>query len=274
MDFICCIFFVVYFTSISSQFVPYIYFCCCLLFTFRPHSLRDLVPRPGMEPVPLRWEDGVLALEPQGSPRRVVFECLLRGEVALALPLWLAACQTAALSSQQLQLRQAQKPRRWEVNQWTAVIPIKLYLWTLKISVQFSSVTQSCPTLWPHESQRARPPCPSLTPGVHSDSRPSSRWCHPAISSSVVPFSSCPQSLPASESFPMSIFTCHNLLLLIFFLNCLGIQKSFLALGWGRGRVVGIQDKWWVTPVHESRLAWQIQLFVSRMAEGHLWCYA
>ena len=48
-----------------------------------------------------------------------------------------------------------------------------------------------------HESQHARPPCPSPTPGVHWDSRPSSQWCHPAISSSVVPFSSCPQSLPA-----------------------------------------------------------------------------
>ena len=59
-------------------------------------------------------------------------------------------------------------------------------------------------SLWPHESQHARPPCPSPTPGVHSDSRPSSQWCHPAISSSVVPFSSSPQSLPASESFPMS----------------------------------------------------------------------
>ena len=59
-------------------------------------------------------------------------------------------------------------------------------------------------SLRPHESQHARPPCPSLIPGVHSDSRPSSQWCHPAISSSVVPFSSCPQSLPASESFPMS----------------------------------------------------------------------
>ena len=59
-------------------------------------------------------------------------------------------------------------------------------------------------SLWPHELQHARPPCPSPTPGVHSNSRPSSRWCHPAISSSVVPFSSCPQSLPASESFPMS----------------------------------------------------------------------
>ena len=59
-------------------------------------------------------------------------------------------------------------------------------------------------SLQPHEWQHARPPCPSPTPGVHSDSCPSSQWCHPAISSSVVPFSSCLQSLPASESFPMS----------------------------------------------------------------------
>ena len=59
-------------------------------------------------------------------------------------------------------------------------------------------------SLWPHELQHTRPPCPSPTSGVHSNSRPSSQWCHPAISSSVVPFSSCPQSLPASESFPMS----------------------------------------------------------------------
>ena len=74
---------------------------------------------------------------------------------------------------------------------------------------QFSSVqSQSCPTLQPHELQHARPPCPSPTPGVHSNSCPSSWWCHPTISSSVVPFSSCPQSLPASESFPMSqLFT-------------------------------------------------------------------
>ena len=53
-------------------------------------------------------------------------------------------------------------------------------------------------SLWPHELQHARPPCPSPTSGVHSNSHPSSRWCHPAISSFVVPFSSCPQSLPAS----------------------------------------------------------------------------
>ena len=59
-------------------------------------------------------------------------------------------------------------------------------------------------SLRPHELQHTRPPCPSPTPGVHSNSRPSSQWCHPAISSSVVPFSSCPQSLPASQSFPMS----------------------------------------------------------------------
>ena len=59
-------------------------------------------------------------------------------------------------------------------------------------------------SLWPHELQHARPLCPSPTPGVHPNYCPSSWWCHPAISSSDVPFSSCPQSLPASESFPMS----------------------------------------------------------------------
>ena len=70
-------------------------------------------------------------------------------------------------------------------------------------SVQFSHSLMS-DSLQPHESQHARTPCPSQSPGVHSDSSPSSRWCHPAISSSVVPFSSSPKSLPASESFPMS----------------------------------------------------------------------
>ena len=70
-------------------------------------------------------------------------------------------------------------------------------------SVQFSRSFMS-DSLQPHESQHARSPCPSPTPGVYSKSRPSSRWCHPAISSSVIPFSSCPQSLPASEFFPMS----------------------------------------------------------------------
>ena len=74
-------------------------------------------------------------------------------------------------------------------------------------SVQFSRSVVSN-SLRSHESQHTRPPCPSPTPRVYSNSCPSSWWCHPAISSSAVPFSSCPQSLPASESFPMSqLFT-------------------------------------------------------------------
>ena len=67
--------------------------------------------------------------------------------------------------------------------------------WVSFSSVQFSRSVVS-DSLHPHESQHTRPPCPSPSPGVHSDSRPSSQWCHTAISSSVVPFSSCPQSLP------------------------------------------------------------------------------
>ena len=76
-------------------------------------------------------------------------------------------------------------------------------VFNFKYTVQFSRSVVSDFSR-PHESQHTRPPCPSPTPGVHSDSRPSSQWCHPAILSSVVPFSSWPQSLPASESFPMS----------------------------------------------------------------------
>ena len=70
-------------------------------------------------------------------------------------------------------------------------------------SVQFSHSVVS-DSFWPHELQHARPPCPSPTPRVYSNSCLSSRWCHPAISSSAVPFSSCTQPLPASGSFPMS----------------------------------------------------------------------
>ena len=76
--------------------------------------------------------------------------------------------------------------------------------------MQFSSVHFSCSvvsdSLRPHEWQHARPPCPSPTPRVYSNLCPLSRWCHPAISSSVIPFSSCPQSLPASGSYSMSQF--------------------------------------------------------------------
>ena len=103
---------------------------------------------------------------------------------------------------------------RWPINTWKYVqshdLPGKFIsqpqwdiISLLFSSVQFShSVVFDC--LWPHGLQHARPPCPSPTPGVHSVSPPPSQWCHPAISSSVVPFSSCPQFLPASESFPMS----------------------------------------------------------------------
>ena len=76
--------------------------------------------------------------------------------------------------------------------------------WLFSLTSDQISLSVVSDSLRPHELQHARPPCPSPTPGVHSDSRPSSQWCHPAISSSVIPFSFCPQSLPASESFPMS----------------------------------------------------------------------
>ena len=72
------------------------------------------------------------------------------------------------------------------------------------LSVQFSSVAQSCSTLWSHQPEHARPPCPTPTPRVHPNPCPLSRWCHPTISSSVFPFSSCPQSFPATGSCQMS----------------------------------------------------------------------
>ena len=90
---------------------------------------------------------------------------------------------------------------------WGIKVPynycIGVYFSLYFCSVQFSHSVVSA-TLQPHESQHARPPCSSPSPGVNSDSHPSSQWCHPAISSSVVAFFSCPQSLPASESFPIS----------------------------------------------------------------------
>ena len=99
---------------------------------------------------------------------------------------------------------------KWSVLAWLNVTPLRWRQFflhpsfkMLSKSVQFSRSVMS-ESLRPHELQHTRPPCPSPTPRVHSDSCPSSQWCHPAISSSVVSFSSCPQSLLASESFPMS----------------------------------------------------------------------
>ena len=88
--------------------------------------------------------------------------------------------------------------RTMEEGNYCFTIQIRYY-----ISVQFSRSVVSN-SLRPHELQHATPPCPSPTPRVHSNARPSSQWCRPAISSSVVPFSFCPQSLPESGSFPMS----------------------------------------------------------------------
>ena len=92
--------------------------------------------------------------------------------------------------------------QRKTAEQWTAKRIKQARVFQIR-SDQISRSVMS-DSLRPHESQHARPPCPTPTPRVHWDSRPSSQWCHPAISCSVVPFSSCPQSLPASESFPMS----------------------------------------------------------------------
>ena len=91
----------------------------------------------------------------------------------------------------------------WNQDRWEKLQQPQIYG-----SVQFSCSVVS-DSLRPHESQHSRPLCPSSTPGVHSNSCPSSQWCHPAISSSVVPFSSCPQSLPASGSFQW-VYSSHE----------------------------------------------------------------
>ena len=115
-------------------------------------------------------------------------------------------------------------------------------------------------SLRPHESQHARSPCPSPTPGVHSDSGPSSQWCHPAISSSVVPFSSCPQSLPASESFPMNqLFAWGG--------QSTGVSASASfppkkSQGWSPSEWAG----WIYIPT-----AWQLLFLISWTAEPFLW---
>ena len=95
------------------------------------------------------------------------------------------------------------RSQRVEHNWATELSVLECASYRLNVSVKFSRLVMS-DSLQPHESQHSRPPSPSPSPRVHSNSRPSSWWCHPAISSSVVPFSSCPQFLPASESFPMS----------------------------------------------------------------------
>ena len=88
-------------------------------------------------------------------------------------------------------------------NQAALRPPLSLLVNNILVQFSLSVVFNS---LWPHEPQHTRPPCPSPTPGVYTNSRPSSQWCYPTISSPVIPFSSCPQSSPASGSFPRSQF--------------------------------------------------------------------
>ena len=100
----------------------------------------------------------------------------------------------------------SKKINRWQISKqnhhWSLKPQVKATpLYAHPVQFRRSVVSSS---LWPHEPQHARPPCPSPTPRVHPDSCPLRRWCHPTISSSVVPFSSCPQSFPESGSFQMS----------------------------------------------------------------------
>ena len=89
------------------------------------------------------------------------------------------------------------------IDRWMKFRYVCVFVCKIEYSVQFSCSVMSN-SLRRHEPQYVRPPCPSPTPGVHPNPCPLSRWCHPTISSSVIPFSSCPQSFPASGSFQMS----------------------------------------------------------------------
>ena len=120
-------------------------------------------------------------------------------------------------------------------------------------SVQFSRSVVS-DSLWPHELQHARLPCPSPAPRVHSNSCLLSRWCHPAISSSVVSFSSCLQSLSASESFPMSQLFLWSVINLEEKLFCKMAAWSFLFLNSNSADLVWLKGKgkcsWWPTSLY------------------------
>jgi len=140
-----------------------------------------------------------------------VFSPLLWHSRCYYLCLWILMLSTVCINADEFSLTKLlPEPIHGANWNWTSSLiffcsAVKLFLFYFYFhsSDQISRSVVS-DSLRPHESQHARPPCPSPTPGVHSDSRPSSQWCHPAISSSVVPFPSCPQSLPASESFPRS----------------------------------------------------------------------
>ena len=141
------------------------------------------------------------------------------------------------------------------------------------VSVQFSRSVMSN-SLLPHELQHARPPCPSPTPGVYSNSYPSSRWCHPAISSSVVPFSSCPQSLPASGSFPMSqIFTWGGQSIGV---SALASVLPMNTLGWsplGRTGWISLQSKGHSRVFSNTKWPWRNNSFLTNLHRRKSYTY-
>ena len=97
----------------------------------------------------------------------------------------------------------------WWIQEWynsSNLCALQEELEKIREMDQFSSITQSCPTLQPHELYHARLTCPSPTPGASSNSCPSCQWCHPTISSSVITFPSCLQSFPASGYFLVNQF--------------------------------------------------------------------
>ena len=113
---------------------------------------------------------------------------------------WIYICKEILYDKKGRSIHEIAKKREQNPQYWISLHGLHLVLH------QFSSVAQSCPTLQPHGLQHTRSPCPSPTPGVYSNSSPLSWWCHPTISSSVIPFSSYLQSFPASGSFEMSQF--------------------------------------------------------------------
>ena len=136
-------------------------------------------------------------------------------------------------------------------------------LWFHLYEVCQFSLSVVSDSLRPHESQHTRPPCPSPPPGVPSNSCPSSWWCHPAISSSVVPFSPCPQSLPASESFPMSqLFAWGG--------QSIGVSAlaSFLAMntqGWSPLEWTG-----WISLQSNSQIH-MVRKYIGRCLDQEMW---
>ena len=164
-----------------------------------PCPPSENLPYPGIEPTSPALQVDSLLLSCQESP--LTFCTLLTKLTTDKHLIYIIACK--GLLSKVFYCDLTREWNHFWIPSGGSDLPETLLLTVILASVQFSHSVVS-DSLRSHELQHARPPCPSPTPRVHPNSHPSSRWCHPAISSSVVPFSSCPQSLPASESFPIS----------------------------------------------------------------------